>query len=332
MKPAKLLLPAIFVALFTITVSVGSSAADLPNPALIVLVKGANELAIVEPTTLKIIARVATGEGPHEVALSPDDKTAFVSNYGARTPGNSISVIDLATQRETKRVDLGPVRRPHGMEESGGKVYFTAEVNRLVGRYDPQSGTVDWLMGTGQTGTHMLVVTGDASKIFTSNIGSDSLTMFVRGANGNWNATAIPVGKGPEGIALSPDGKEVWSAHSRDGGVSIIDATSGKVVQTLSVMTKRSNRVRFTPDGKRVLISDLAGGEVLVFDAASRQVLKHIQLPGQPEGILITPDGARAFVGLGNANAVAVVDLKTMTMTGKIDTGAETDGLAWLQR
>ena len=329
MKSQKLLLPAILVAWFA--VASACSAAELPNPALIVLVKGANELAIVEPTTFKILARVATGEAPHEVALSADGKTAFVSNYGARTPGNSLSVIDLATQKEIKRVDLGPVRRPHGMEQSGGKIYFTAEANRLAGRYDPQSGNVDWLMGTGQTGTHMLVVTPDESKIFTANIGSDSLTMFERAANGNWNATAIPVGKGPEGIALSPDGKEVWSAHSRDGGVSIIDTASGKVVQTLSAGTKRSNRVRFTPDGKRVLVSDI-GGEVLVFDAASRQVLKHIPLPGQPEGILVTPDSARAFVGLGSANAVAIVDLKTMTMTGKIDTGAETDGLAWSQR
>ena len=309
-----------------------SSAADLPKPTLIVLVKGANELAVVDPATLKIVARVPTGEAPHEVALSADGKTAFVSNYGARNPGNSLSVIDLATQKETKRVDLGAMRRPHGMEQSGGKIYFTAEFNRLVGRYDPQTGAVDWLMGTGEGGTHMLVVTGDESKIFTSNIGSDSLTMFERGANGNWNATTITVGKGPEGIALSPDGKEVWSAHSRDGGVSIIDVATGKVTQTLPAMTKRSNRVRFTPDGKRVLVSDLSGGELLVLDAASRQLLQRIQLPGQPEGILITPDGARAFVGLGNAHAVAVVDLKTMKMTGKIDTGAETDGLAWIQK
>ena len=320
-----------FVAALLFSVTIPSVAADLPNPALIVLVKGANELAIVDPASLKILGRVPTGEAPHEVALSADGKTAFVSNYGARTPGNSLSVIDLSAQKELKRVDLGALRRPHGIVESGGKVYFTAEGNRVIGRYDSQSGAVDWLMGTGQAGTHMLVVTTDGNKIFTSNIGSDSLTMFERSANGNWNATTIAVGKGPEAIAMSPDGKEVWSAHSRDGGVSVIDVAGGKVVQTIAVGTQRSNRASFTPDGKTVLISDI-GGELLILDAASRQVTKHIKLPGQPEGILVTPDGARAFVGLGNANAVAVVDLKTFAMTGKIDTGAETDGLAWSKR
>ena len=306
-------------------------AAELPNPALIVLVKGSNELAIIDPATMKIVARIPTGEAPHEVTLSADGKTAYVGNYGARTPGNSLSVIDLVAQKE-RRIDLGALRRPHGMLQSGGKVYFTAEVNRLIGRYDPQTNAVDWLMGTGQSGTHMLVMTRDESKIFTSNIGSDSVTRFDRAANGNWNATVIPVGQGPEGIAMTPDEKEVWSAHSRDGGVSIIDVASGKVVQTIPALTKRSNRVQFTPDGKRALISDLSAGVVLVLDTTSRQVIKRIETGGQPEGLLITPDGSRAFVGLGNSNAVAVIDLGSMAMTGKIDTGPESDGLAWSKR
>jgi YVTN family beta-propeller protein len=307
-------------------------AAELPNPALIVLVKGSNELAIVDPATQKIVARIPTGEAPHEVTLSADGKTAFVGNYGSRTPGNSISIIDLVAQKEIRRVDLGALRRPHGMVQSGGKIYFTAEINRLIGRYDPQSNAVDWLIGTGQAGTHMLVLTRDESKIFTANIGSDSITRFDRAANGNWNAVTIPVGQGPEGIAMTPDEKEVWAAHSRDGGVSIIDVGSGKVTQTIPGLTKRSNRVQFTPDGKRALISDVNSGEVLVLDVASRQVVKRISTGGQPEGVLITPDGTRAYVGLGNGNALAVIDLASQAMTGKIETGPESDGLAWSQR
>ena len=322
----------VLLALVCALASIASFAATLPNPALIVLVKGSNELAIVDPATLKIVARVPTGEAPHEVTLSADGKTAFVGNYGSRTPGNSISVIDLVAQKELRRVDLGALRRPHGMVESGGKIFFTAEVNRLIGRYDPQANAVDWLMGTGQTGTHMLVFTKDESKIFTSNIGSDSVTRFDRAANGNWNATLSPVGQGPEGIAMTPDEKEVWSAHSRDGGVSIIDVATSKVTQTLPGLTKRSNRVKFTPDGKRAVISDVTASEVLVLDVASRQVVKRIQTGGQPEGVLITPDGKRAFIGLGGGNAVAVIDLESLTMTGKIETGPESDGLAWSQQ
>jgi YVTN family beta-propeller protein len=310
-------------------VSTPALAAEMPSPALIVLVKGANELAIVDPTTLKIVARVPTGEAPHEVTLSADGRTAYVGNYGSRTPGQTISIIDLAAQKEVKRVDLGALRRPHGMVQSGGKVYFTAEINKAIGRYDPQSGAIDWLMGTGQNSTHMLVLTRDESKIFTANIASDSVSLLERGANGAWNATVIPVGKGPEGIAMTPDEREVWAAHSRDGGISIIDVAGKKVVQTLAGLTRRSNRIQFTPDGKRALVTDLEGGEVVVLDTASRKEIRRIKTGGQPEGLLITPDGARAFVGLGSAGAVAVIDLGSLEVRGQIPTGPESDGLAW---
>ena len=98
--------------------------------ALLVLTKDENALAIVDPVARKVVGRVPTGEAPHEVTASADGKLAFVANYGARNPGNTISVIDLAAQKELRRVDLGPLRRPHGITFAEGKVYFTAELNK----------------------------------------------------------------------------------------------------------------------------------------------------------------------------------------------------------
>src|SRR2546430_9232662 len=63
------------------------------------------------PGTLKTVAQIPTGEGPHEITVSDDGKMAFVANYGARTPGNTISVMDLVARKETRRVDLGALRR-----------------------------------------------------------------------------------------------------------------------------------------------------------------------------------------------------------------------------
>src|SRR5437868_2868632 len=85
-----------------------------PSTALLVLNKEGT-LAIVNPGTRKVVGRVNTGEQPHEVVASPDGKLAFVSNYGGSAPGNSLSVIDLAAMKELHRVDLGPLRRPHGL-------------------------------------------------------------------------------------------------------------------------------------------------------------------------------------------------------------------------
>src|SRR5262249_5978168 len=182
---------------------------------------------IVDRSSGSIRGRVSVGQGPHELVVSTDGKYAFASNYGAGpAPGQTISMIDIASQKELRRIDVAPLQRPHGLAFAAGKLYFTAEANKKIGRYDPAANKVDWEFETGQTGTHMVLPTRDARTLFTSNIGSDSVSAIEQGAGGAWTQTVIAVGKGPEGIDLAPDGKTVWSAHSRDGGVSIIDAAT----------------------------------------------------------------------------------------------------------
>jgi YVTN family beta-propeller protein len=304
--------------------------AQTPSPALLVLNKEGT-LAIVDLSTRKVMGLVHTGDTPHEVVVSTDGKLAFASNYGGATPGNSLSVIDLATQKELRRVDLGTLRRPHGLAFADGKLYFTAETNKLIARYDPATNQVDWLLGTGQNTTHMVMVNSDTTQIFTANIGSDSITMIERTGIQNWNETVIPVGKGPEGFDLSPDGKQIWAANSRDGSVSIVDLFTKRVIHTFSVQTKRSNRLKFTPDGRLVLISDLDAGDLVVLERTTRKELKRIKLGRQPAGILIEPDSGRAYVAVTGDDNVAVIDLKGLDLIGRIQTGKGPDGMAWVK-
>ena len=145
-------------------VTVLSSAAAAQGPRLVVLNKEDATLVTMDPATGKILGTVPTGEGPHEVAVSADGRTAYVGNYGgASGPGSTISVVDLGAMKELRRFDVNPLRRPHGMFVTDGKLYFTAETNRLVGRYDPASNQIDWLFGTGQASTHMVWVSRDAA-------------------------------------------------------------------------------------------------------------------------------------------------------------------------
>lgn len=300
----------------------------VPKPALLVLNKIDATMMIADAASGKVVGTVATGEGPHEVVT--DGTFAYVGNYGAQTPGNTISIIDLAARKEVKRVDLGPMRRPHGLALVNGKLFFTAETNRMVASYDTASGHFDWAMGTGQAATHMVWVHPSGSPIVTTNIGSDNVTVMERGANPlAWNMTQVATGRGPEGLDVSPDGTELWAAHSRDGGVSIIDLASKKVVAAIDVKTKRSNRLKFTPDGRLVLISDLDAGDLVVVDAKTRSEVKRVPLGKSPEGILVPPEGGRAFVAVTGDNHVAVIDLKTLQVTVKIETGQGPDGMAW---
>ncbi len=304
--------------------------AQTPSPALLVLNTDDATRSIIEPGTFKTVAQIPTGEGPHEIAVSDDGKMAFVANYGGRTPGNTISVMDLVAQKELRRVDLGALRRPHGIVFAEGKVWLTAEQNRLIARYDPSVNQIDWLLGIGQNGTHMLLFSKDRSLLFTSNIGSDSITVLQRGSDPPvWNATNVSVGKGPEGGDISPDGREYWAANSGDGGISIIDVATRRVTQTLDVRTNHSNRLKFSLDGKLVLVSDPGNNAVVVLDAASRKELKRISIGRQPEGLLISPDGVHAYVAVSGEKNVAILDLKTLEISGRIPTGVDPDGMAW---
>jgi YVTN family beta-propeller protein len=304
-----------------------------PSPALLVLNKAENSLAIIDPATQKVVARIPTGEGPHEIAASPDGKLAVVTNYGAKTPGHSLSVIDLAAQSETHRVDLGPLGRPHGILFADGRAYFTVELNKLIARYDPATNRVDWLLGVGQNRTHMLVRTKYLNEIFTSNVDSNTITAIEKSSDpSGWKETNIAVGKGPEGLDISPDDKEVWAANSGDGTVSIIDTATSKVIHTFEVRTKHSNRLKFTPDGRLALISDPETNELVIVDTATRKISKMLNVGRNPGGILIVPDGSRAYVALAADNAIAEIDLHKLEVSAQIPTGQGPDGLAWAVR
>ncbi|HEX6622540.1 MAG TPA: cytochrome D1 domain-containing protein [Pyrinomonadaceae bacterium] len=318
---------------------------------LLVLNKAEASVTIIDPVKMEAVGRVAVGEGPHEVVTSADGRTAYVSNYGGQKPGNSISIIDLAARKETKRVDLGALWRPHGLVEREGKIYFTAEVNRAVARYDPASDKVDWVMGLGEKGTHMLVFHPTRKTIYTANIGSDTASVIELDKPSQPGppprVTHVPVGKQPEAIDISPDGREVWVGHNADGGVSIIDTETQKVKETIKV-GGMPIRVKFTPDGKRVLVSSPPTGELTILDAATRKELKRIKLgtpppqgepapTGQiPIGVLVAPDSRSAFVALTvvvggqpAAGKVARINLESMEVAGSVETGQGPDGLGW---
>ena len=302
--------------------------------SLLVLEKNDKSLAIIDPGSLKVIGRVPAGDDPHEVVASDDGKFAYISNYGAFQGAlHTLSVVDLGAQKALPPVELGALLAPHGLDKANGKIYFTAEGSKAIGRYDPATRQIDWTLGLGQNRTHMLVVSSDENQIFTSNVNSDSISILDRDKKADasgWTQTTISVGKGPEGFDVSPDKKELWAANSHEGTVSVIDLASRKVVATFAVPTKFANRVKFTPDGKMVLISDLGTGDLIVLDAATRKEVKRVNLGRGVAGILIPPDGARAYVAVSSDDNVAVFDLKSLAVTGRIATGKGPDGMAWV--
>jgi YVTN family beta-propeller protein len=239
----------------------------------------------------------------------------------------------------------------------GGKVWFTAEAAKAIGSYDPATAKLDWILGTGQNRTHMIFVSDDRKRIVTTNVSSGTVSIIEKTAarapgpppgapapnnppgpppggpmgppSGDWDETVVRVGDGSEGFDVSPNGREIWVANAHDGTISIIDPAAKKVTQTLAANIPSANRLKFTLDGARVLVSSLRGPDLVVLDTITRKEIKRIKLGRGSAGIVMQPDGARAFVACSPDNYVAVIDLKSLQVSGHIDVGLEPDGLAW---
>jgi len=317
------------------------SAQSTPKRALLALSKTNHTLSIVDPANLNIVSKIPVGEDPHELVASSDGKTAYVCIYGGGR-FYEINVIDLVAQKPVKNIDTRPLFGPHDISYVNGKAWFTAEGSKSVGRYDPSTDKLDWSMGTGQDRTHMIYVSANGQKIYTTNMGSGTVSILEGrtvqpgpnappGAKPSeaWEQTVIAVSKGSEGFDVSPDSLELWTAASEDGMIWIVDLAGKKLAEKVDAKVFGANRLKFTPDGKQVFVSSLRTGELTIFDAKTRKEVKRLKLGKGAAGILMDPVGSRAFVAVSADNYIAVIDLKTLKDVGHLDVGGNPDGMAW---
>lgn len=328
-------------------------AQSAPKQMLLALSKKDHTLAVLDAATLKVITKLPVGEDPHEVIASADGKRAYVSIYGGGSL-HEINVFDLEAKKALPTIDTRPLFGPHGLAFAANRLWFSAEGSKAVGRYDPATNKLDWSMGTGQNRTHMVYVTADAKKIYTTNVSSGTVSILVDtmmapprnmqpgnsapppsgpppgfGPWSNWEQFIVPTFRGSEGFDVSPNGAELWTASSDDGNIYIVDTKENKVSQKIDANVEGANRLMFSPDGKLVFVSSLRSGNLAIFDAVSRKEVKRLPIGHGAAGILMQPDNTRAFVACTPDNYVAVIDLKTLQVTGRIDVGGNPDGLAW---
>lgn len=332
-----------------------AAAAAAGEGTLVVLNKSEATASLIDLGEGRTVATAPTGKGPHEAAVSPDGRLAVVADYGVRgEPGSTLTVIDVPAAKVVKTIDLGEHHRPHGVVwlADGKRVAVTVEESQALALVDVEAGKVVRVLPTGQNVSHMVAITPDGSRAFVANIGSGSVTVL--DLEGGKHLRDIPTGAGAEGIDITPDGREVWVTNRSADTVTVLDAASLEIVKELDLKDPDAPgakpfpiRARCTPDGRHVLVSNANTAEVVVFDARSRELLRRIPMKlsaedldgrlfgGQfgessvPIGILIPPDGKRAYIANANADQVSVLDLEEWKLVGNLKTGREPDGMAW---
>lgn len=324
--------------------SVAASAAAVAAPAGTVIVAnmGDNTATLLDVATRRVVATLPTGNGAHEVAVSHDGRWAVVSNYGVRgAPGNSLTVIDVPAAVVTRTIDLGEFRRPHGSAFLPGDSLFvvTSEMSKAIVIVDFKQGTVLGSIPTNHPASHMLAITADARRIYTSNVADGTVSeldvpgrKFIREFN---------VAPAVEGIAVAPGGEQVWVGSNQAKTVTILDPPAGNVAGTMSGFGM-PYRLAVTADSRTVVITDPPNAVVRIVDRATRRDKASIKIPADgvqataefpgspsPEGITLSRDGRTAFVALQGTSRVAMIDIASATIVAYMPTGAGPDGIAY---
>ena len=336
------------IAMFGCASSGGRAAPPVPG-LLLVLNKGAGTASLIDPVSGETRATMPTGAGPHEVALSPDGRTAVVTNYGVPgEAGSTLTVLDLPTRTATATIDLAPHKRPHGVAwlPDGRRVAVTLETDSLIALVDVPARRIEATISTGQALSHMIRVSEDGAYAYVANIGSGSVTMI--DVEGRYVLRTVPTGAGAEGIALTPDGAELWVTNRAANTVSVLDAQTLAPLDTLS-SSDFPIRLAFTPDGSTALVTNARSGDVRFFDVSTRDSIGVVTLradstltrgtmlgmefgagTGVPIGVIISPDGRLAYVSNANVDAVTVIDVKQRRVVALLPTGREPDGVVFV--
>jgi YVTN family beta-propeller protein len=314
---------------------------------LVVLNKAEATASLIDLDSGEVRATLPTGSGPHEASVSPDGRLALVGNYGSRgAPGSSLTVIDVPAARVVKTIDLGEYRRPHGILwlPDGRRTLVTAEDNRALLEVDAAAGRVTRSFSTGQEVSHMVELALGGRRAFVANIGSG--TVSVIDLESGKLIRTIATGAGAEGITATTNSAEIWVTNRSDDTVTVIDASSLEILAQIPCASFPI-RAKATPDGRHVLVSCARSGDIAVLDVASRREVRRIpqdlravdtgdRLFGDqfgessvPIGIVIHPNGKRAWVAHTNADVVAEIDLQTWKIIRLLEAGREPDGMAY---
>lgn len=323
-----------------------------PEGRIITLAKSAATAQLFDTRTGRELASFQVGDGPHEVAISPDGRTAVVANYGGKQPGSSLSVIRLwhmGPPQEPRVIDLGAAIRPHGLvfASSGEHLWLTAEVTGELWRVELASGKVTDKVAVGMGAGHM-VARVDDDLLFVSHIADGCVTPVSKQADGSWKAgERIATGPGAEGIWVEPGTDHVWVTNRAEDTISLVDADLRMAYHKIEC-PGFPIRVAFTKDGRLAVVSCAESGDIAVFDTETYALLQRIPIGigaeedartrlfgdkfGEspiPIGMVFADNDYHLFVSCAGADRIAVLDLRLGRVVGSLATAKEPDGIGW---
>jgi DNA-binding beta-propeller fold protein YncE len=327
MRPTRLLL---------LTLS-GILIGHAPAQTLLVVNQGDSNLSIINAASGRQVATVAEltpGVHGHEIAVSPDGRTAYMPIYGSTgvgkpgIDGHELLFIDVPSHKILSHLDFGHPVRPHlpVLDPTTGLLYVTTELDNSVTIIDPKSRRIIGAVPTGQAQSHMLALSHDGRRGYTANVGPG--TVSVLDIPGRKTIAVIPISRSVQRISISTDDKLVFTSDETKPQLAVIDTNTNKL-KTFVALPGTGYGTAPTPDGHWLLVVIPSTNQVAVVDLATMEVARTIDVAAKPQEVLVDPAGKMAYVSCTVAGQVAAIEIADWKVTRLIAAGKLADGLAW---
>ena len=312
-----------------------TGAASAQSGRLLVANQGDHNLSFIDPASGKQVAAVdVSGVTGHEVAATPDGRTAFVPVYGNSgvgkpgTDGKTIAVVNIRSQKLAGSITFDHGVRPHCAvyDKRRNLLYVTTELDQSVTVIDPATLKIVGSIPTGQEQSHMLVLSHDGRLGYTANVGPG--TVSVLDMNARKVVTVIPISGETQRISISTDDRKVFTADQTKPQLAVIDTATNQRTAWIPLPAIGYGTAA-TRDGRWLLVALRTAHQVAVVDLKTMKVARTIDVPDTPTEVMERPDGKVAYVSCGSK--VAAIDLTTWSVASLIQAGAGADGVAWAE-
>ena len=323
-----------------------------PTGTLVVLNISDSMLGFISLKSGRMSAMLPIDKGPHKIAVSPDGKTAVITNHDFGEKETSLTVIDIFKQKVVKRIDLKKYGQPRSIVylPNENSVLLSIEGDHSLLKVNVKRGKVIRSMKIGNNWvTRSVGVSSDGARAYVTQLGW--ATFSIVDLNRFDLLKIIDIGSATDGFDISPDDKEIWVAVRANNIINIVDSEKLKVVGAVN-SGNFPVRLKFTVDGTRVVVSNAKSGDISIINTSTRKEIHRLKLDPssidskilrlwnsnlsmgenpKPIDLAIHPGGTYLYVAISNAYVIAEIDLHSFKITRLLNANGNPGGIGYSQ-
>ncbi|UCG88127.1 MAG: YncE family protein [Gemmatimonadota bacterium] len=240
----------------------------------------------VDSLTEAFTGSAAVGDTPAHVALTPDGRTAFTADQY----GNTVSVVDVVTNRQTHEIPLSDGGFNLLVSPDGNRLYVTTAAG-ILHIINVATLQVIETVSVGEA-ANGLAIDADAQRVYVSSIFANRVTAI--NTTTNQIERTYEVAEMPQRIAVNSTGDELYIA-SEEVGLEVLNLSSGAHTPVPGV-GEGAVGLALSPDEEVLYITRPPAGELVIVDRGSRQVVKTFSFLARPRNVAFAVNGRVALV------------------------------------